>query len=278
MRAAPPSILKAGPRFLPPDIEVVGINLPGRGGRRNEPFIRDIASVVDAICRDLAPCFDKPYAMFGDSIGALVCFEVIRELRRRGEPLPVRLFASGMVAPHIVWWNPDAPLHRMEDAELFEGLVRDAGMLDEASLANADLREVMTPVLRADLEIAETYHFNDELPLALPITASRGEADILLMPEQLQGWCKHTSENFEHLTFPGTHFYSRQSQKALLDHIVMRLDEDLKDAPLSMVDGDTHPYPNQCLHEIFTEQVQSTPDALALVQTRAAIHLPATGC
>ena len=207
------------PTALPDHIEILGVNLPGRASRRNETLVRDIGSVVDAICTNLTPCFDRPYAMFGDSIGALVCFEVIRELRRRGELLPLRLFASGMVAPHIVWWNPDAPLHRMEDVALFEGLVRDAGMLDETTLSNADLREVMTPVLRADLQIAETYSFVEESSLELPITALRGDADTLLTPDQLHGWSSHTSESFEHLTFPGTHFYSRQSQNELVSAI-----------------------------------------------------------
>ncbi len=251
---------------LPDYIEMMGVNLPGRASRRNEPLVQDIGSVVDAICADLTPCFDRPYAMFGDSIGALVCFEVIRELRRRGEPLPLRLFASGMVAPHIVWWNPEAPLHQMEDEALFEGLVRDAGMLDEATLSDADLREVMTPVLRADLQIAETYQFKQEPPLELPITASRGDADILLIPEQLQGWSEHTSKSFEHLTFAGAHFYSRQSQNELLGVITTHLQNDLAAMPVSMVDGKTHAYPQKCLHEIFTEQAGKTPDAPALIQ------------
>ena len=254
------------PDALPPEIEVIGLNLPGRGNRRNEPFVRDTARVVTAVCDDLGPYFDKPYAMFGDSIGALLSFEIIRELRRRGDPLPLRLFASGMVAPHIVWWNPDEPLHLMTDADLFNGLVRDAGMLDEAALKNADLREVMTPVLQADLQIAETYRFQEEPPLNLPITASRGDEDILLTPAQLQGWSSHTDQGFEHLTFPGAHFYSRQSQKELLGLIATRLQDDLAAMPVSVIDGKTEAYPQKCLHEIFSEQAGKTPDALALVQ------------
>ena len=254
------------PSALPPEIEVVCVNLPGRGVRRNEPFVRNLAAVVDAVCNDIVSYLDRPYAMFGDSIGALVCFEVIRELRKRGEPLPLRFFASGMVAPHIVWWNPDTPLYRLEDAALFEGLIRDAGMLDEMSLSNADLREVMTPVLRADLEIAETYSFNEQALLSVPISAIRGESDILLTADQLDGWSEHTSMHFEHKTFPGAHFYSRQSRNDLLDLIVSRLRDDISNAPVSVIEGEAYSYPQQCLHEVFSEQAAATPDALALAQ------------
>ncbi|HCE02580.1 MAG TPA: putative thioesterase, partial [Acidobacteria bacterium] len=108
----------------------------------------DLATIVTALADEMEQYLDRPYALFGDSIGALVSYEVIRELQRRGAPLPVRLFASGMVAPQIVWWDPDAPLHKTADAALFDGLVHDAGMLDAVSLANDELRQVMLPVLR----------------------------------------------------------------------------------------------------------------------------------
>ncbi len=253
------------PDALPDDVEVLSVNLPGRGNRRNEDLIRDLHTVVEQLAAALEPHLDRPYAMFGDSIGALICFELIRRLRRAGKPLPVRLFASGMVAPHIVWWNPDAPLHRLPDAELFQGLVRDAGMLDERSLADDELRTLMLPVLRADLEMAESYRYTEEAPLDLPITASRGEDDILLAPAQLQGWSELTNGAFEHLTFPGSHFYSRKQRRELLAIIYTRLEEDLASFPRSVVDGASHPYPRKCLHALFSDQVERTPEAPALV-------------
>ncbi len=251
---------------LSAEFEVVAIELPGRGVRRNEPLVRSLVEVVNAVCNEMRRFMDRPYAMFGDSIGTLVCFEVIRELRRRGDELPVRLFASGMVAPHIVWWDTEAPLHTMGEAALFDGLVHDAGMLDAASLANPELREIMTPVLQADLEIAETYTFINAASLSVPITASRGDADILLTPEQLQGWSKHTDSTFEHVTFPGAHFYTRDHRREVLELVSARLRDDLAELRTSIVEGATHPYPHATLHELFSEQAASTPDALALAQ------------
>lgn len=256
---------EAWPDALPPHVEAIGVNLPGRGSRRSEPLVRDLDTVVASIVSDLEKYLDRPFAMFGDSIGALVCFEVIRALRRQGKPLPVRLFASGMVAPHIVWWNPEVPMHKMTDEALFQGLVRDAGMLDEKSLADADLRDVMIPVVRADLEIAETYVHQPESPLAVPITALRGDQDILLSPDQLEGWSRHTSLSFEHLTMPGNHFYSRSNRAKLLDLIASRIGDDLKAVPLSLAEGAAADYPRQGMHDVFAEQAKRTPDAIALV-------------
>ncbi|WP_374391341.1 AMP-binding protein [Tabrizicola sp.] len=260
-----PTYFEAWPDLLPDEVEVLAVGFPGRGARRSEPLLRDLDTAVAGIVAGLTPYLDRPYAMFGDSIGALVCFEVIRYLRRAGLPLPARLFASGMVAPHIVWWNPDRPLHRAPDDELFQGLVRDAGMLDEKSLADKDLRAVMLPVLRADLEIAETYTYRPEPSLPVPVTAIRGEQDILLTPEQLEGWSKHTDAGFEHLTLPGNHFYSRDRRADLMAVIVDRLRDDLAKFPPSVADGITVAYPRASMHAVFSRQATATPNATALV-------------
>jgi len=253
------------PDLLPEDVEVLAVALPGRGLRRAEPPFRELGPAVAEIVAGMAPYLDRPYALFGDSIGALVCFEVIRSLRRAGLPLPVRLFASGMVAPHIVWWSPEQPLHRSPDEDLFQGLIRDAGMLDEKSLADDDLREVMLPVLRADLEIAETYEFYSEPRLAVPVTAIRGAEDILLTPEQLEGWSEHTDAGFEHIAMPGNHFYSRDRPADLMACIVERLRGDLARFPLSVADGAHADYPRESMPAAFTRQASATPDAIALV-------------
>ncbi len=251
---------------LDPDCELIAVNLPGRGARRGESPIRNLGQVVQPLVDALIAYTDRPYAMFGDSIGALLSFEVIRELRRRSAPLPLRLFASGMVAPHITWWNPDSLLHKLPDDKLFQGLVRDAGMLDEETLANEELQKIMTPVLRADLEIAETYPYVDQPTFGLPITAIRGDQDILLTPEQLEGWSQHTNQGFEHLTFPGAHFYSRDNRHELLNLINERLKDDLENYPMSILKGESVDVPQRCLHELFSEQAQRTPDAIALAQ------------
>ena len=87
---------------LEPDCELIAVNLPGRGARRDESPMRNLDEVVEHLVDALLPYTDRPYAMFGDSIGAILSFEVIRELRKRSAALPLRLFASGMVAPHII--------------------------------------------------------------------------------------------------------------------------------------------------------------------------------
>ena len=88
----------AGP--LPPDVEVCPVQLPGREGRlRDAPFDHP-EPLVQALADALQPYFQGlPFVFFGHSMGAMLGFELARELRRRGQSLPLHLFVSGRRAP-----------------------------------------------------------------------------------------------------------------------------------------------------------------------------------
>src|SRR6202035_2395188 len=84
---------------LPGDVEVCPVQLPGRESRLREPPFVSAERLVLALADALHPHLALPFAFFGHSMGAMLSFELARELRRRGRPLPVHLFVSGRRAP-----------------------------------------------------------------------------------------------------------------------------------------------------------------------------------
>ena len=64
---------------------------------------------------------DKKIAFFGHSMGALLSFELCRQLRRTRGIEPDYLFVSGHRAPHL---KDGPPVHNLPDAE-FLAKVRD---------------------------------------------------------------------------------------------------------------------------------------------------------
>src|SRR5467141_1404547 len=60
------------PADFPPEIEVLPIQLPGRGNRWNEPPIERMAVLVERLASALAPRLDVPFAFFGHSMGCFV--------------------------------------------------------------------------------------------------------------------------------------------------------------------------------------------------------------
>jgi medium-chain acyl-[acyl-carrier-protein] hydrolase len=176
-----------------------------------EPFTQ-MLSLVQAAAEALLPYLDKPFAFFGHSMGALVGFELARQLRRQNSPKPNHLFVSGCFAPDI----PDPyPLHNLPDSELLEGLRRLNGMPQEA-LENAELMRLILPTLRADCTVTETYDYTNEPSLDCSISAFGGLQDDLVSRDHLEAWRKQTTASFSLRMFPGDHFFLQTAQPLLL--------------------------------------------------------------
>ena len=87
--------------MLPASIQVCPVELPGRGRREGEEGISDVRSLARALARHL-PLADKPYAVFGTCLGAIVGYEVAREVEEtRCAPMPTALFLAAVSPPHL---------------------------------------------------------------------------------------------------------------------------------------------------------------------------------
>ena len=79
----------------------VPVRLPGRESRLAEAPFERMGPLVAALADNIDSYLDRPFAFFGHSMGAVVAFELARELRRRSRPLPAMLIASGARAPQF---------------------------------------------------------------------------------------------------------------------------------------------------------------------------------
>src|SRR5262245_54667499 len=139
-----------------PGIEICLVNLPGRGVRIAEPPCRSWRELADALATAWSGQPDVPFAIYGHSLGALVAFEVTRELRRRGLPQPQHLFVAAYRAPQLGRRHP--PLHGLPDREFIDTVARRHNGIPGALLDDPELLQLLTGVLRADYYLHETYH------------------------------------------------------------------------------------------------------------------------
>jgi medium-chain acyl-[acyl-carrier-protein] hydrolase len=201
---------------MPGDVEVCPIQLPGRQSRLEEtPFTR-MEPLVQALALAIQPYLDRPFAFFGHSLGAKICFELARHLRTQGASMPVHLFFSGSIPPQIP--NSDSPIHTLPDAEFVETLRRFNGT-PEALLQNDELLQFFLPLLRADIALHETYRYVPGEPFDCPVSVFGGLEDDDVSRDDLEAWRVHTRGEFTLRMLPGDHFFLRSARAPLLEAV-----------------------------------------------------------
>jgi medium-chain acyl-[acyl-carrier-protein] hydrolase len=201
------SVYRAFGRGLPPSIGVCPVQPPGREKRRSEAPITSVGEFVRQLAPEVGATVRPPYALFGHSTGALCAFELAREIRRLGAPLPVHLFLAGRRAPRI-------PMPRTELAGSLQNLaavLRRLGGTPEDVLASAEMLGLLQPLLLADFRVNEVYGYRAEPALPVPITTFASTEDPFASPDEVTGWQDETSARFSAFLLAGGHF-------AIFDH------------------------------------------------------------
>jgi len=206
---------------LPPNIEVCAVELPGRGSRWREQPLTELKTLVAALAPALLQaCNCRPFACFGHSLGGLISFELARHLRRAYGRTPAHLLISACRAPHLL--DSEPPIHALPEPE-FLAKIRSFNGTPAAVLENAELMELLLPVLRADFTLIETYTCEAEPPLACPLTVFGGLADPKVDCSVLEAWRVQTRAEFSLQLFPGDHFFLHTAQAELLPVVTDRL-------------------------------------------------------
>lgn len=205
---------------LPPAVELVAVQYPGRQDRFAEPRIDSISELADEIPQWLDIPDGKPTAFFGHSMGAILAYEVTRRLQAAdlvsaGALMPTRLIVSGRRAPSIVRDGEQA-VHLMDD----DGLIADLRALqgtDDSIFDDIEVRRLVLPVVRADYCAVGTYKHVPGPPLTCPVTAVIGDSDPKVSPAEADAWRQHTTGAFSLRVFPGGHFYLGEGALAVAD-------------------------------------------------------------
>ncbi len=204
--------------FLPwqelfgPRLELRIAQLPGRGVRLFDPPLADMDELVARLTRAVTGLADRPFAFFGHSLGALVAFEVARQLRRTGRPEPISLWVSGAESPRNRLVRRE--LHRLPDTELVAALADYNGTPAEL-LQDQELMQLVLPGLRADFALHERYVYRPEPPLDLPIHMLLSDDDPYVEHDRAADWSLETSRPVRQHVFPGDHFFLDAHRRAI---------------------------------------------------------------
>lgn len=212
-------IFKSWMDSLPDAIEVIGIELPGRGRRFSEPFIYDMTTMVDLLYDSIKGYLDIPFAFYGHSNGALLVFELTKKIMGKLGISPKKIFIAAKRSPHL---GREHPLHKLCDRDFIEVIRHYKGTPLEV-FANPELLELYLPILRADFSLSENYIFMDQQPLAVEAVLIAGTQDQIASVAEVFAWEELFASPPDKETVTGDHFFMNSCENHICKIIQQKL-------------------------------------------------------
>ncbi|GAA4834606.1 thioesterase II family protein [Kitasatospora terrestris] len=194
---------------LAPDTELAVVCYPGREGRFAEEFLQDWDELAEDAVRAVGSvAAERPYVLFGHSMGGWMAFDVASRIQDRGGPAPQALVVSSANAPSRGLTPQDMfPSQRDSDAGLLEWM-RTFGLIPAHVLGDPDLRAMAVELMRADLVVRDTFRHRGAASVGMPLQVLRGADDPVIDPDTVGQWRALATGDYRHDVLPGGHFYT----------------------------------------------------------------------
>ncbi len=212
-----PNIYRSWVRYVPKNIEIVGIRLPGREQRYYEKPYSEWPILTVSLLDAFQTKLDKPYAFFGHSLGARLAYEMADKLGAKGDRPPHLLIVSACCAPFTPRQTPH--LHNLPFDELRQRLLQLNDSPAKAVLTNDQIMLFTETLLRADLKLAETWEPSGR-KVSTHIAAFFGVQDAIDPKRNMRSWNNFTSSSFSIHGFAGGHFFINEQKVAVVKTIV----------------------------------------------------------
>ena len=212
-------------KHIPDNIEVCIVQMPGRGVRILESAHTNMNDVISELLTVIPDYLNKPYILFGHSLGSHIAFELMRQLQALQLPLPLHFIASGSRGPH------DKPkkknIYRLPDQE-FIAEIKKLNSTPNEVLENQELMDLLLPPLRADFELADAYCYDGDIEFNCPISILGGEDDLDISFTQLKSWQNVFVKKAQIYMIAGDHFFIDNHKSICLEKVNYIINSTLK--------------------------------------------------
>ena len=206
------------PQVLGGRFDVLGVQPPGRHDRLADVGPGSVCGLAAELVAEITSLGARQIALFGHSFGALVMLEVAHQMTGAGLPAPAALILSGNRPPPSS--PPETAPPAWTDEELLE-LCRGHGADEVAELClDSELRKLVLPPLRMDMQAAGAYRIPDGLVLPdVPMLVLRGADDPATPPDTAGAWSRLTTGPVDARTYAGGHFFIRSARRQVISDL-----------------------------------------------------------
>jgi medium-chain acyl-[acyl-carrier-protein] hydrolase len=210
-------------QYFSDDVEIVTVQLPGRGERFLDPLITDLTTAIAEMCSEFTLYFDKPFSIFGHSNGALFAYELIKQLSNSSYIKKCEnLFLSAKSAPKLCYLGE--PLHHKNDED-FKQELHCLGATPDEILNNQDVLDLLLPMIKSDFKIGHEYveQFNAEDKVSIQTTLFSGKNDLDVTEKSMADWQEFLRDEPDFIRISGGHFFIHEQKEELIEHIKTKL-------------------------------------------------------
>ncbi|MFQ3243617.1 MAG: surfactin synthase thioesterase subunit [Arenicella sp.] len=197
-------------------IEVCPIQLPGREERIRETCLTSIDDVLDQLMPLMTSSLDKPFLVYGHSLGAHIAYAFIDRIKREFGKSPQAFLVGAQRSPDIPYPYPS--VLGATQQQLHQVLSKFDGMTARV-MQSEELMELMMPVIKADLQLCESLQYCGELALDGPVIAFRGTRDRAISAACMAGWSQHSKNQYQYEEVDGDHFFLKTHGNHVVEKI-----------------------------------------------------------
>lgn len=201
---------------LSDQVEVVPVELAGRGVKIDIPMYQDIHEVLEDIFRSFDFKEEDNFALYGHSSGAIIAYALACEMKKRYAKQPLHLFLSSICPPRYTN-DEDMMLSQLTTCQLKQRLI-DMGGMQEEEVDDFIFEKFFMPTMIGDMKILENYPYNSfSNDIDSDISILYGQFDDRV--KNLSEWNAYTRGNCNLIEFEGGHFFQVDNEDEVLNYI-----------------------------------------------------------
>ncbi|MFI8723455.1 thioesterase II family protein [Bacillus altitudinis] len=190
--------------------EVTAAEPPGHG-TNFMPLETSIDRLAELYKEGLTGKLNRPFILFGHSMGGLVVYRLTQLLEKEGID-PAAVVISAIQPPQT---KRQILTHLSNEA--FVQHIAEMGGIPKELLENKPMMDYFTPSLRADYQALESFQHTDKTIIKSPVYLLNGKQDKKCM-EDADGWLTWANA-IERTDFEGGHMYINTHLEQFAEHM-----------------------------------------------------------
>lgn len=201
-------VYKKWMKYIDDNIELVPVELAGRGYRFDEELCDNIGDIVEDMFHRIKHMTTCNYALFGHSMGSIIAHELAHYIASKDMINPEYLIVSGRKPPLSI--DMEYISHLSDDE--FKREISSKGGTPKEFFQNKELTELFLPILRNDFKVVEEYKYTRKSKLNCKLAALYG-SDEKINNSEIMLWKEYTNNSFKAFKIKGDHFFINENAK-----------------------------------------------------------------